>query len=264
MSGPAWTTTYQVALGGGYGALTVDCVSALPDWSATTWFRARAMLPRWSQLPTWMCEIWDDEAWSPLIFSSTMVDPCCGVTMMVPAAVVVAGGAGAIGKVRPTGPDVGEGLGATDGLATTGGDELEWPPQATTHAVTATTANHFCADVNPSRHRVLALPQQVTGAGREWNPARNRFRRMAALGRIHSGRRPARSTKCRHAMCNSEGVPRGRPASPVTFMRAAAEGSCGGGARRGSPAVRRPRRVRSRRARLRRSSGWSRSCEPPG
>ena len=62
MSGPAWTTTYQVALGGGYGALTVDCVSALPDWSATTWFRARAMLPRWSQLPTWMCEIWDDEA----------------------------------------------------------------------------------------------------------------------------------------------------------------------------------------------------------
>src|ERR1700694_4217406 len=128
MSGPAWTTTYQVALGGGYGALTVDCVSALPDWSATTWFRARAMLPRWSQLPTWMCEIWDDEAWSPLIFNSTMVAPCGGVTMMVPAAVVVAGGAGAIGKVRPTGADVREGVGATGRPATTAGGHGGSPP----------------------------------------------------------------------------------------------------------------------------------------
>jgi len=31
MSGPAWTTTYQLPDEGGYGALTVDWTSALPD-----------------------------------------------------------------------------------------------------------------------------------------------------------------------------------------------------------------------------------------
>jgi hypothetical protein len=87
---------------------------------------------------------------------------------MVPAALVVAGGAGAIGKVRPTGPDVGEGLGAIDGLATTDGegDEADGLPHAT-EVVIATTANHALADVNSAWHRVLALPQQVTGAGRD-------------------------------------------------------------------------------------------------
>jgi hypothetical protein len=97
-----------------------------------------------------------------------MVDPCCGVTVMVPAAVVVAGGAAVIGNVSPAGLGVGDGLGATDGLAATDGegDEAAWPPQAVTQAATAATAIHFLADVNSAWHRVLALPQQVTGAGR--------------------------------------------------------------------------------------------------
>jgi hypothetical protein len=92
-----------------------------------------------------------------------MVEPCRGVTMMVPAAVVVGGGAGAIGNVRPTGPDVAEGLGAADGdTAGDGeGDDAVEPPQAMEQAAIA-MANHALADVNSAWHRVLALPQQVT------------------------------------------------------------------------------------------------------
>ncbi|GEM_PF-3985509 len=100
---------------------------------------------------------------------------------MVPLAVVVAGGAGAIGKVKPAGLGVGDGLGETDGLAATDGEEDEGAcPQPDAHASTI-TANHALADVNSAWHRVLALPLQVTGAGRVLNPARAGFA-YACLG----------------------------------------------------------------------------------
>jgi len=57
-----------------------------------------------------------------------------------------------------------------------------------------------------------------THEGRFWfclPSAATKFRRIGAVGRIHSGRHPAWSTKRSHASCDSVGVPRGRPASPV-------------------------------------------------
>ena len=75
MSAPAWTTTYQVPLGGGNGAFKVVLVSATPWPSATTWLSANLMPPRDWQPPTWMWETCEELAPSPVILSSTVSDP---------------------------------------------------------------------------------------------------------------------------------------------------------------------------------------------
>lgn len=80
------------------------------------------------------------------------------LTVMVPVAVTP--GSGFSLKVSPSG--LGDGLG--EAWVAGDGDDVdpELEPQATPQTATAINPIHALADVNPARHRVLALPLQVT------------------------------------------------------------------------------------------------------
>src|SRR6266851_3146274 len=116
-------------------------VSALPWASAVTSFRPMAMLPRWWQLPRWICETCFELAWRPLIASSSVTLPAWTCSVAVPEAVTV-GSAPVTLKLSPLGE--GEGLGlAAIGLGEGDGDAAAVPPpepQAETIAASATSA----------------------------------------------------------------------------------------------------------------------------
>src|SRR5881397_1208225 len=156
MSGPACTTTYQWPLGGGYFWVIVDLVSAVPCPSAMTGFSAKAMLPRSWQPPMWMCDTCRDVACRPVISTSIVVPVALAVTTIVPVAVTPGSGfslngipAGGLGDCA--------GLGAGDDVAAVS------LPQAAPARTIASVATQARADVTAARHRVPALPQQVTG-----------------------------------------------------------------------------------------------------
>src|SRR5437773_3294264 len=202
MSGPACTTTYQCPLAGGYLWLRVVLVSAMPWPSATTWFNANAMPPRCWQLPRWMWETCEEAACRLMIFSSIVVLVGPGVTRMVPLAVTP--GSGLILKVCPEGNGVSDWLGDCSGLADGEGVAAVSPPHAAMNTAIASVTIHALADVIAAPHRVQALPVQVTGAGRDFTPARQRRRSLyacrgatgaAGLRRLHSRKpSPARTS----------------------------------------------------------------------
>src|SRR5690349_13081560 len=173
MSGPVWTTTYQVPPAGGYVRFRVDLVSATPWASATTGFRAKAMPPRAWQLPRWMCETWVELAWRPLIISSSVVVRAAAVRLIVPVALTPGSGV----SLKFSGVALAEADGAGEAVEV-GDGEVDTdvpPPHAMEHRAIA--ASHVLAHVNPAQHRARALPQQVAVAGWEFSfiPAR-RFR----------------------------------------------------------------------------------------
>src|SRR6185312_3250904 len=108
MSGPAWTTTYQCPVAGGYVAFKVVRVVAWPVPSATTWFRAKAIPPFWVQLPRWMCETCDELGGRLLMLSWMVTLPVPDeVTVMVPLA----------GVLTPVAAPIRKTLGVPCGLA---------------------------------------------------------------------------------------------------------------------------------------------------
>src|SRR5438094_1085117 len=136
-----------------------------------------------------------------MIFSSIVVLVGPGVTRMVPFAVTP--GSGLILKVCPEGDGVSDWVGDCWGLGD--GVAAVSPPQAAMNRASASVATHALADVIAAPHRVQALPVQVTGAGRDFTPARQRGRPLyacrgttgaAGRRRLHSRKpSPARTSR---------------------------------------------------------------------
>src|SRR5437867_9219789 len=97
----------------------------------------------------WMCDTCRDVACRPVILTSIVVPVAPAVTRIVPAAVTP--GSGFSLNDTPAG-----GLGELAGAAVS-------PPQAAPASTIASVATQARADVTAARHRVPALPQQVTG-----------------------------------------------------------------------------------------------------
>jgi len=89
------------------------------------------------------------------------------VTVIVPEALTP--GSGLSLKMKPLGLE--DTFDEVSGLGEGDGDDPDVAPQAAAQTANATTATHALTDVNPALHRVVALPLQVTGAGRELIPA---------------------------------------------------------------------------------------------
>src|SRR6266852_4658290 len=115
-----------------------------------------------------MCDTWEESGCRPLIFSSIVVLVAPANTVIVPAALTP--GSGRMLNVTPAGEGKPLGAGDGDGLV------AAWPPQAPNPRAIATIATWALAAVTAARHRVPALPQQVTGrpdgAGWDCGPAR--------------------------------------------------------------------------------------------
>src|SRR6266446_5254991 len=111
--------------------------------SAITGLRARKMLPRAVQEPTWTCETCTEPAWSPVTLTSTVSEVCVLVTVIVPLAVTVptpfswktsCGGSGDIVGVLLTGLGEGEGVGV---------DPVPELPHAAAVTAIAASATHL-------------------------------------------------------------------------------------------------------------------------
>src|SRR5436853_369130 len=102
-----------------------------------------------------MCE---ELACRPVILSSTLVVFGPATTVMVPFEVTEESAAFSL-KVK-TLPGVGDVPAAADGLGVVNAAEPGEAPQAETHSR---------IEARASQHRVLGIPQQVTGAGREFS-----------------------------------------------------------------------------------------------
>src|SRR6266702_3719591 len=107
-----------------------------------------------------MCETWEESGCRPLIFSSMVVPVAPAKTVIVPAALTP--GSGRMLKVTPAGKGECVALGVGEGE----GFVAAWPPHAPTPRAIATIATWALTDVIAARHRVPALPQQVTGRPR--------------------------------------------------------------------------------------------------
>src|SRR6266536_1642785 len=157
--------------------LSVVWVSAWPWPSATTWLSAKAIPPRPVLEARWICETWDELAWRPVILSSRLVVFGPAVNVIVPFEVTDAS-AGFSLKVKAF-PGAAEVLGEADGLGGVGeAVEACSPPHAATQSRIVASA---------SQHRVLGIPQQVTGAGREFD--------LSGPLRVDSIRRGARQAE---------------------------------------------------------------------
>src|SRR5205823_358926 len=113
-----------------------------------------------------MCETWLEFACRPATLTSTVVLAGATVTVIVPAAPPP--GSGLSFKMRPLG------LEDTFDEVWTGRGRLRRSRRGAAGRRTngeRKHANHALTDVNPALHRVVALPLQVTGAGRELIPA---------------------------------------------------------------------------------------------
>ena len=118
------------------------------------------MAPRAVQLPMWMCETCIEDAWSPVIFSSTVSEVGVVMTVIVPLAVAVptpfslntsAAGEGVVSGVVTTGLGEGEGVEPVRAL-----------PQAATVITIATNATHLLMRGNLTQLCTRALPVKVT------------------------------------------------------------------------------------------------------
>src|SRR5882762_10290537 len=98
--------------------------------------------PRAAQLPIWMCETCTEEAWSPVIFSSTVSVVGVVVTVIVPLAVAVP----TLLSLNTSPAGEGEAAGVvTAGLGEGEGDGVEpvpGLPQAAAVIAIATSATH--------------------------------------------------------------------------------------------------------------------------
>jgi hypothetical protein len=103
-----------------------------------------------------MCEMWFELACRPVIFNSMLVDFGLAISVIVPFDLTEES-AGFSLKVK-TLPGVGEVLPEAEGLGVGKIAEPGEAPQAATHST---------IEARASQHRVLGIPQQVTGAGRE-------------------------------------------------------------------------------------------------
>lgn len=122
------------------------------------------MAPRAAQLPIWMCETWIEDAWSPVIFSSTVSEVGVVVTVIVPLAVAGAtplslntnaAGEGVVGGVATAGLGEGEGEGV-------GVEPVPVLPQAATVITIAASATHLLMLGNLAQVCTRALPVKVT------------------------------------------------------------------------------------------------------
>ncbi len=120
------------------------------------------MAPRAAQLPIWMCETWIEDAWSPVIFSSTVSEVGVVVTVIVPLAVAGAtplslntnaAGEGVVGGVATAGLGEGEGVGV---------EPVPVLPQAATVITIAASATHLLMLGNLAQVCTRALPVKVT------------------------------------------------------------------------------------------------------
>src|SRR6266480_658460 len=115
-----------------------------------------------------MCEMWDELACRPVILNSMLVDFGPAISVIVPLDVTEES-AGFSLKLK-TFPGVGELLAEAEGLGGVGeAVDACSPPHAATQSTIEASTN---------QHGVLGIPQQVTGAGREFSllwPAPRRF-----------------------------------------------------------------------------------------
>src|SRR5437762_4727225 len=121
--------------------------------------------------------MWDELACRPVILSSMLVVFGPAVTVIVPLDVTEES-AGFSLKLN-TFPGIGDLLAEAEGLGGVGEAVAAWsPPHAATQSRIEASAN---------QHRVLGIPQQVTGAGREFSVFRPAPRRVDRAGWMAGG-----------------------------------------------------------------------------